>query len=327
MNYPVNARGNRNRRRSAWGLFVLLLTAALAITAAIIALNYGRKAVTAGLFEDGIVSEPADTNAQESKAQDKYRNVTMTGNDLSSGDLVLVNNKTPYSFEVKQDLVSIYDKKTTSYFVRDKNVLLSGRIMDPLNQMMDDFTAQTGLKTLNVVAGWRSYDEQENIYADCFAENGAEYTARYVANPGCSEHHTGLAIDLSVFHSDDGTSEQFCGEDDYTWILENAWKYGFVQRYESGKEAITMISNEPWHFRYVGVPHAFVMKQQNLCLEEYIEYLKNYPFDGEHLYTECLGKQYEIYTCEGYEISVPVEGNWMVSGNNTDGFIITICNS
>lgn len=327
MDYPENAKQGKGRLRSAWGLGILLLTAALAIIVAILALDYGREVVVAGFFEDGIVTEAVSKDDRESDAKEDWRTITMSDQDLASGDLVLVNNKVPYSFDAEQDLVSIYDEKTDSYFVRDRNVLLSRRVMSPLNQMLDDFYARTGLKTINVVAGWRSYDEQEDIYSECLAENGADYTSRYVADPGCSEHHTGLAVDLSIFHSDDGTSEKFMGEGDYAWILENAWKYGFIQRYESGKESVTMISDEPWHLRYVGVPHAYIMKYQNLCLEEYIDFLKNYTFDGEHYTVECLGNQYEIYTCEGLEVTVPDAGSWTVSGNNTDGFIVTICNS
>jgi len=324
MDYPENSKQGKGRRRIAWGLSILLLTAALAIAVAVIALDYGRDVVAAEFFEDGIVSDAAGYGGQKPDPGDGWQKITMSYQDLASGDLVLVNNNFPYSFDETQDLVSIYAEKTNSYFVRDKNVLLSRRVMEPLNRMMDDFCAQTGLKTINAVAGWRSYDEQENIYADCLAENGADYTASYVANPGCSEHHTGLAVDLSIYHSDDGTSEKFLGEGDYAWIPENAWKYGFVQRYESGKETITMISDEPWHFRYVGVPHAYIMKQRKFCLEEYIDFLKSYTFDGEHYSVECLGSQYEIYTCEGFEVTVPDAGDWTVSGNNVDGFIVTI---
>ena len=325
MDYTENAKQGKGRRRIAWGLSILLSVAVLAVAAAVIALDYGRNVVAAGFFEDGIVNDSG--GQKKSYTGNGWRKITMSDKDLAIGDLVLVSNSVPYSFDADLDLVSIYDEKTNSYYVRDKNVLLSRRVMEPLNRMMDDFYAQTGLKSLNVVAGWRSFNEQENIYAECLAENGADYTASYVANPGCSEHHTGLAVDLSIYHSDDGTSEKFLGEDDYAWISENAWKYGFVQRYESGKETTTMISDEPWHFRYVGVPHAYIMKQRDLCLEEYIDFLKNYPYDGEHYSVECQGNQYEIYACEGFEVPVPDAEDWTVSGNNVDGFIVTICES
>ena len=60
----------------------------------------------------------------------------------------------------------------------------------------------------------------------------------------------------------------------YPWLDENAYKYGFVKRYPEDKTDITGISNEPWHYRYVGTTVAKIMKEENLCLEEYLEKYK-----------------------------------------------------
>ena len=68
----------------------------------------------------------------------------------------------------------------------------------------------------------------------------------YIALPGASEHQLGLAVDINA-----DTSK--CSSDDvYKWLLENSYKYGFIQRYPSGKTSITGVANEPWHYRYVG---------------------------------------------------------------------------
>ena len=92
------------------------------------------------------------------------------------------------------------------------------------------------------------------------AESGLAFTHKYVAYPGCSEHQTGLAIDLgkAAGHIDfirpafpyDGT----CGA-----FRRAAAAYGFIERYQKGKESLTGIAREPWHFRYVGLPHAAIM--------------------------------------------------------------------
>ena len=122
------------------------------------------------------------------------------------------------------------------------------------------------------VSGYRTQREQEEIYESSLAENGPDFTAKYVALPGCSEHQTGLAIDLALkqaridFIRPHFPYDGICG-----MFRALAPAYGFIERYPAGKEAITGIAHEPWHFRYVGCPHAGIMKVQNLTLEEYVE--------------------------------------------------------
>ena len=87
---------------------------------------------------------------------------------------------------------------------------------------------------------------------------------KYVAIPDTSEHQLGLSVDINA-DTDKCSSEKV-----YQWLDENAYKYGFVKRYPEDKTDITGISNEPWHYRYVGTTVAKIMKEENLCLEEYL---------------------------------------------------------
>lgn len=91
---------------------------------------------------------------------------------------------------------------------------------------------------------------------------------KYVAIPDTSEHQLGLSVDINA-NTDKCSSEKV-----YQWLDENAYKYGFVKRYPEDKTDITGISNEPWHYRYVGTTVAKIMKEENLCLEEYLEKYK-----------------------------------------------------
>lgn len=196
-------------------------------------------------------------------------------NEIPSGDaetdeLVLVNSSHPFK-SVPSDLVSVFDNKTQSYFVKDKNVCVQKRIMQPLNQMMDDFYKETGLKTVNIISGYRSVESQEAIYQRNVKNHGKEYAKKFVQTPGYSEHHTGLAVDLALFYQQDGSSGDFTGEGEYSWFYENSWKYGFVRRYDEEKQDITGIGYEPWHFRYVGKKNAKYMYEHDLCLEEYVK--------------------------------------------------------
>lgn len=118
-----------------------------------------------------------------------------------------------------------------------------------------------------------TYEEQQQILDERIQEYENQGDSRkeaekaveeYVALPGTSEHQIGLSVDINA-------DTQKCSSDAvYQWLDENAYKYGFIKRYPADKTDITGISNEPWHYRYVGKEAAKAMKEQNLCLEEYL---------------------------------------------------------
>ena len=175
------------------------------------------------------------------------------------------------------------------------------------------------------VSGWRSAEEQQEIWDGSMRENGAEFTRKYVALPGCSEHQTGLAIDLALradsidFIRPEFPYDGICGR-----FRALAADYGFVERYQSGKEDITGIAAEPWHFRYVGRPHARIMCDMGLCLEEYVEYLRSYPYPERLL--EVRGEIYEAevgFAGARDALGLP-DAPYQVSGNNVDGYIYTL---
>lgn len=122
------------------------------------------------------------------------------------------------------------------------------------------------------VSGFRTQAEQQKIWDDTLLERGEEFTRKFVAYPGCSEHQTGLAIDLGANLPEiDFICPEFPDTGIFGKFREKAADFGFIERYPKGKEAVTGIGVEPWHFRYVGVPHAAVMKAGGLVLEEYAE--------------------------------------------------------
>lgn len=175
------------------------------------------------------------------------------------------------------------------------------------------------------VSGWRSMREQREIWDGSMAENGTEFTRKYVALPGCSEHQTGLAIDLALrsdnidFIRPDFPYDGICGR-----FRALAADYGFIERYQAGKEHITGIAAEPWHFRYVGRPHARLMSDNGLCLEEYVELLRSYPYPERLL--ETRGGVYEAdvgFACYKSELELP-DAPYQISGNNVDGYIYTL---
>ena len=99
-------------------------------------------------------------------------------------------------------------------------------------------------------------------------EEAEQLTLRIINKPGTSEHNLGLAVDFNYV---DYSFEETKG---FRWLQENAEDYGFILRYRKDKESITKVDYEPWHWRYVGVENAKKINELNMCLEEYIDYLK-----------------------------------------------------
>lgn len=124
--------------------------------------------------------------------------------------------------------------------------------------------------TLLAVSGYRSYEYQENLYQRQKELHGQTYVDQYVAKPGQSEHQTGLAMDIDSPENTQLT-EAFQYTNAYKWLQQNSMKYGFIIRYEEGKEEITGYHFEPWHIRYVGIETATQIIEKEMTLEEYWE--------------------------------------------------------
>ncbi len=148
------------------------------------------------------------------------------------------------------------------------DILLECRAAYALRRLIKDLDA---FDKIVPVSGFRTRQEQQDIWDQSLKDNGLAYTRQYVAVPGCSEHEMGLAIDLALkqeqidFICPDFPQDGICGK-----FRSLAPNYGFILRYPKGKEAITKIAWEPWHFRYVGIPHAKWIAEHQLTLEEYL---------------------------------------------------------
>lgn len=120
-------------------------------------------------------------------------------------------------------------------------------------------------------SGYRSYLEQENLHAGYVARFGAGRAAELSAEPGHSEHQTGLAVDIANPSGECALLECFADTPAGTWTAAHAWKYGFIVRYPAGAQVVTGYSYEPWHLRHVGVATAADMRGNNaVTLEEYL---------------------------------------------------------
>ena len=256
-----------------------------------------------------------------------YENVSVSNEDVHAGDLILVNTDTAYVEENPTEIVSIYDHKTDNYHVSGTETSLRQPALDALNQMLDAFYVATGHQDMIVISGYRTTQQQQELYDADLAETG-EQTSTRVALPGHSEHESGYALDFSLYT--DGVQYDYDGTGEYAWINENCAHYGYVLRYAEDKQEATGIQAEPWHYRYVGQPHATYMMENNVCLEEYLTLLKNYTADEPLSITNWDGEIYQVYyvaadtSTDSTYVMVPPDAKYTISGNNSDGFIVTV---
>lgn len=202
-----------------------------------------------------------DTATEVSEVQKEYQ--------FSADDwkLVLINKQHPvpddYTFKLG-------DIKTIK-----GNMQCDERIIEELLSMMQ--AAKKDGVTLAICSPYRDLNRQKYLFnrkIEIYMSKGMSYMEAYcissqaVTVPGASEHQIGLAIDIvsdDYITLDEGFADTAAGK----WLAEHSYEYGFILRYPKGKEYITSIEYEPWHFRYVGKEAAAVMAQENLTLEEF----------------------------------------------------------
>ncbi len=287
-----------------------------------------------------------------------YINRSFSNEKIYEGDLILINANCPYrataykADEIPSNMLeirsSVFYKKVMGADGKERYAFfpawksyLENKTLEKLMEMVGQFYIDTSTETsagnqdlyISAWNGYRSYKDQEAI------SSSASNIKTYEAAPGQSEHHTGLAFDVTawltiggkeVFASLDETQYQSCNTIS-SWLLKNAYKYGFIRRYAPDKLSYTGVVDN-WQFRYVGYPHAYYMSQNNLCLEEYLGMLEaKYVYGTQHLeITADDGTSYEIYYVPANiagtttSIPVPATGEYTVSGNNSNGFIVTI---
>ncbi len=299
------------KKKNHSGIFVLSLTI---IAAIVVIVTYASDFMPEEL-EEYTEFSPKD-----------YESLEMENSKIYQGELILVNQYYACKMMEMDKMVAIYDLKNDDYQVKDTKIMANQSTIEALNNMLSGFKQKTGICDVNITSAFRDEELQQELFDEKVEQTDEKEAVRWVARPGYSEHHSGYALDFGIYSN--GVSSTFTGSWKYRWICEHAHEYGFILRYDAAKENLTGIAGESWHFRYIGKPHAFFMKQQNLCLEEYIELLKSYPYQRKHLKIEDFdGKKYEVYYVKADSditmVPVPKHGKYTVSGNNADGFIVT----
>mgnify|MGYP001028369910 FL=1 len=231
-----------------------------------------------GLDDDGIAGQKTLEMLYSSAAQPMLITPTPAAVQVLAGSQpMLVNRQHPVASDfAPADLVNLSEYCDSS-LVKIKYDGTQGvrEAADALIRMLEAARAD-GITSWQVSAAYRSYADQQRIFDNkvkSFQNNNPDWSLSRcrsaasvtVADPGASEHHTGLAFDMTV-----PNTSMFLGTKQCTWLHQHCWEYGFILRYTDEKQQITGFAGEAWHIRYVGTEHSLAMQQSGQCLEEYL---------------------------------------------------------
>lgn len=209
--------------------------------------------------------------------------------------LMLVNKSSP--------LPENFEAELEQY--EDTDALINECAVNAFIEMREHISGRFSERLL-IMSAYRSSEEQLEIYNE---DNDG-----VAAKPGFSEHETGLGIDVYVkYYAGTGFIKSEIGQ----YVNENCGEYGFIIRYPLGKKDITGFSYEPWHLRYVGLPHSQIIMQNSLTLEDYIKSLE----------TDCYYSygNYIISKQDGDGIIVPEKyDSIVISPDNLGNYIVTV---
>ena len=287
--------GRRGPAPIVWIIALVVLIAAVVL----VIVGLGKKDKTPDADPDQIVTPdtpdttPDDTNTPDSTPDDTNTNdPSLATNEpyIDANGLLQYDTKGHYvqadsyqgGGEAPWNLLLVNDwnplpagyDNDVSFTTVSGGKQVDSRIIDAVNQMLNDASAYD----LAVVSAYRPQSEQETLYwrkVKQYTDKGySDFDAQKVGGtvvkrPGFSEHNCGLAMDVGG--SGDYTLEQsFANTAAYSWLIDHCADYGFILRFPQGKEDITGVIYEPWHYRYVGVEAAKYIMDNDLCLEEYL---------------------------------------------------------
>lgn len=216
-----------------------------------------------------VSSEPIEENQIED--ENNKINQKPIDSNIKDWNLILVNKDNPIPVDYNIETIKVEEKWKVDI-----------RIKDALENMITD-ARKEGLLPI-ICSAYRTTEYQTNLFNKKVKEyrkngysqkNAEEQASLWVTIPGTSEHELGLAVDI-VGKNYQILDEKQENTDVQKWLMEHCYEYGFILRYPTDKKDITKINYEPWHYRYVGVKDAMLIKEKGICLEEYIEFLKEY---------------------------------------------------
>ncbi len=235
-----------------------------------------------------------------------YSELSLDRSNLAKGALALADEEHPSDILSGNQLVDV-EGFSNEFYTAISGIYLRRDAAEALNRLMAGYNKATGLSDFVVYSTTEESDDYSSLCPRVFEESKSGYT-----------------VDLALYGY--GSLITYDGKDRESWIIDHCHEYGFIVRYPSGKEDKTGQKYCPWHLRYVGDLHAVIMHDKGLCLEEYIDYMKEYTFEEPF---ECSlngsGRMIYCVPAEGNStvVHVPRSEGYEISGDNRDTYIVT----
>ncbi|MCR5717487.1 MAG: hypothetical protein K6F80_00430 [Oscillospiraceae bacterium] len=304
-------------------LIVMILLMTSCISSCVKKTNHPHDTPAAGPVEDELVSEPPDgitATAAPAETVSAYQTVSRSKEDITRGSLVLANKKHPIEYDTEAieagtskdisfvTIKSILDTHASPkpYTAKDWEVGLDRTAALAMDAWFSDFYKAKDNSNIRIIGGYNPSEDVNNDY------------------------YAGRTLVIGIF--EESGSNYYSPYDDYAWLDEHSAEYGFIVRYPEGKDSYfddDITTHREATFRYVGIAPATYIKENELCLEEFLEVIKNYTVD-EMLNVSSGAAEYGMYyvpvgsSVGETSFSVPAEAiSYEISGNNMDGFIIT----
>ena len=259
----------------------------------------------------GTASEDGE-NATDSTEETQPSGIVLqlTAADQASGPLVLADASHPYTgTSVWSDFSAVTDANVKT---RSTSLQVQPEIIQPICELFDAYAAANGYANLQIYSTLDGTLDSTSIYTNILPDRS-----------------TGYGFDIGLITSTGEVVPYItkCNE----WMVANSWQYGFVLRYPSDKTDTTGTAYAPHHFRYVGKIHAAFMHENNFTLEEYLNYLQNYPVESGGLSYSDGTQSYSIYYVPAdasgtTKVTLPENTVYTISGDNRGGFVLTITN-
>ncbi len=256
---------------------------------------------------DGLVVQDAvmDFTTEAANVPEGYTTVPLDEPRIHSGLLVQVDANHP--FTAAADPFVTFAGKNESYRMKRMDLSANEAVVIAMNNMCSAYQNATGAANLMVYSTTEPYNVAGSLYPDALPDRA-----------------TGYCVDLCILNADESISRM---EAQHEWLGANAAAYGFVYSYTDGNSAETGVAAAPYHLRYIGPVHAGIMRQENLSLTAYYAYLKNHTVEVPLYYTygDTTYTVYYVPAASGTtDVPVPLNADYSISGNNVDGFIVTV---
>ncbi len=251
------------------------------------------------------VQDAAFGSEPKSDMPDGFVGIPKDESHVHSGILVQIDQTHPYTGNAGE--LTTFAEKNETYRMKRMDLSTRPEVLAAMNSMGSAYMGVSGVANLMVYSTVKPYDVAGSLYPTALPDRSSGY-----------------CLDLCLLN-EDGTISKF--SEPNAWVKENCWKYGFVFSYPETDTGVTGVEYAPYHLRYVGQVHSGLMHENNLTLSAYYTYLKEHTYDVP-LYQTVGDTMYMVYYVQadedGTEVPVPRDKEYDISGNNSDGFIVTV---